>query len=469
MSRMRQGAVTVGLAEQIAHAYATTGEIPLPLVAASWDHHDIIRLGDELDAINPAATLRLLSLRRQNPPRQSHADRLKQAADAATMDALRDLGWQPPSAADPLHEWNLVDWATFWGHETDADEDWIVEPLFARGRGHAVYAGAKTGKSWSVLAACAAVATGRTFLGFTNPAATVLYVDYEMTEADIRDRLRSFGYGPDDDLSRLHYALLVSTPPLDTPEGGHALLAAAQTVSADLVVIDTTSRAVEGEENSSDTYKAFYRHTGAVLKHEGIALVRLDHSGKTAEKGMRGSSAKADDVDVVWRMERTDNGQQWKATHRRMGWVPEAVTINVIEDTDEDTFTFSGAGPAWPAGTKDCADILDNLGLSTEISTRAAQMALTEAGEGRRRRVVVAAVKWRKERHFDPGTTPDRYPTASNGTQNGNTTEPSGEQARDHAEPPTTDLWDRPPVTDRERGRAQSPAPVPVDDDEDWL
>jgi hypothetical protein len=56
------------------------------------------------------------------------------------------------------------------------------------------------------------------------------------------------------------------------------------------VVIDTVSRAIDGEENSNDTW----------LNQLGIAMIRLDHSGKDETKGMRGGSAKSGDVDAVW-------------------------------------------------------------------------------------------------------------------------------------------------------------------------
>ena len=77
---------------------------------------------------------------------------------------------------------------------------------------------------------------------------------------------------------------------LDTREGGAALLAYALSVGADLVVVDTMSRAVRGPENDADTVQNFYRATGGLLKGHGIALLRFDHAGKDAEKGQRGAA-----------------------------------------------------------------------------------------------------------------------------------------------------------------------------------
>ena len=53
---------------------------------------------------------------------------------------------------------------------------------------------------------------------------------------------------------------------------------------AEVVVIDTTGRAIEGEENSADSYREFARTTGLALKRAGIACVRTDHAGKKANQ-----------------------------------------------------------------------------------------------------------------------------------------------------------------------------------------
>lgn len=261
----------------------------------------------------------------------------------------------------PLARWR-IDWAAFWAAEDDESNRWLLEPLFARGRGHAIYAGAKTGKSYVVLAACAALATGQPFLAHPGgDPVEVLYVDYEMTEDDLRDRLEEFGYGPGDDLSHLHYVLLPSIEGLDTEEGGAALVAAAVAVGAELVIIDTTGRAVEGEENSADTFRAFYRHTGLGLKQAGIAFARLDHAGKDPGKGQRGSSGKNDDVDVVIQMTNVDNGKRLKATHRRMGWYPAQTDIQVIDGK------FSTSPRMYSAGVAKLAAAFDEWGVPLDM------------------------------------------------------------------------------------------------------
>jgi hypothetical protein len=151
----------------------------------------------------------------------------------------------------------LIDWTAFWARDRQ-DLDWLVEPFIARGRAHALAAPAKTGKSLLTLEAVAALATGRSVLA--QPAGDpvdVVYVDFEMTEDDLHERLTDLGYGTDDDLSHLHYHLLPSLPPLDTDAGGWVLEQMAGDHHAKLLVIDTIGRAVDGPENDAETFLAF--------------------------------------------------------------------------------------------------------------------------------------------------------------------------------------------------------------------
>ena len=84
--------------------------------------------------------------------------------------------------------------------------------------------------------------------------------------------------------------------------GGDQLLAAVQAYGSEVVIIDTVSRVIDGEESSNDTWLNVYRHTGLKLKVAGRAMIRLDHSGKDEARGQRGGSAKAGDVDAIWRL-----------------------------------------------------------------------------------------------------------------------------------------------------------------------
>lgn len=318
-----------------------------------------------------------------------------------------DDGWDPepwdvPDDSDlqPVDRWaaaHLIDWSKFWSRETG--EEWLIEPLIPARRGTAIVAGGKSGKSLLLLDVAAAFATGRDLLGRTNREGPrhVLYLDYEMIEEDLRERLESMGYGPDDDLSHLHYAGLPGIDPLDTARGGQYVVQMAQDVAAELVVIDTLARAVGGEENDADTYRAFYMHTGALLKQSGITLVRVDHVGHSAKDRARGSSAKADDVDLVWVLAVREEGLQLKHGGTcRVSWVPPEV--NLRRDTDPLRHVLIGYA-AWPAGTREVADRLDQLGAPLDVTKRkAVEMLKAADGKAARGEVVNNAVKFRRLR-----------------------------------------------------------------------
>ena len=330
---------------------------------------------------------------------RSEAARALRAEDYAEVDAFLEA--LPVVEAETPHEIevspaaqmqsrielaHIVEWGAFWDSD-QKDEDWLAYPLMPRGRAIALFAPAKAGKSTVVLAVAAALATGRPILGHkVAEPATVLYLDYEMTEADLKERLYELGYGPEDDLSRLKYALLPSLPPLDTREGAIAVLDLCDEFAVDAVVADTFGRAVEGEEDHADTVRAFYRHTGLALKARNITYLRTDHSGKDVSKGMRGSSAKNDDVDVVWKLTRMDTkdgsggGVKIERTHSRISWVPEELKINRVESEHGFDYILDFKAEVFPTGTAHDMQLLIELGINPSVNDTDAKKAIKAAG-----------------------------------------------------------------------------------------
>jgi len=168
------------------------------------------------------------------------------------------------------------------------------------GRTTTVVSPPKLGKSLLGLEIAAAVATGKAMWDREVQQRCVMYLDQEMGEADLRERLRDMGYGPDDDLSRLHYYLHQPWPLLDTEAGGMTLLNTIQACGAEVLIIDTQSKVLEGDENDAGTMTRFFRHTLGPLKASGLTVLLFDHVGREASKGPRGSSQKPADVDAVW-------------------------------------------------------------------------------------------------------------------------------------------------------------------------
>ncbi len=293
--------------------------------------------------------------------------------------------------------------------ESMDDSGFLVEPIVAAGRSHVLTGGMGDGKSLLVLWLVARACLGLRVLG--RPAGERLravIVDAENGTSDIVERLDAFGI----DLVDLHHAGTLAychlpniTHGLDTYQDAHALVRLAHDHRADLVVIDTATATVRGPENDADTWSNLARLVTAPLKSNGCSLIRIDHPGKDASKGTRGSSAKLADADVAWQLAPADRGGFILTNKkRRMPWVAARVSLHRTE-TDE-VIGWREVVSEYPAGTGATATALDALGIPDTASGNEAGKALKVAGDGRRREVVLAAQRYRRESGTTPGTTP---------------------------------------------------------------
>lgn len=193
-----------------------------------------------------------------------------------------------------------LDWDALY--DEDYVEEWIVDGFIGARRATALYSAPKLGKSLLMLELGVHASRGTPFIGMATRKTTVLYFDHENDpRGDIVPRLKSMGFTKEDlvNFKVLSYPDMAT---LDTAAGGRDMSQAVAQYDAGLVIIDTVSRTIEGEENSNDTWLAFYRNTGKWLKAAGIPYIRLDHSGKDESKGQRGGSAKSGDVDAIWQL-----------------------------------------------------------------------------------------------------------------------------------------------------------------------
>jgi len=249
-------------------------------------------------------------------PRYVRNVELPPVAPPATVIDHPDEEEDPGSAI--RRRFPALDWHALWNDDTE--EEWIIEPLLPARRFVALFSPPKVGKSLLMLELAVAIARGEEVLGYTpDRPRRVLYIDFENDpRGDIRTRLQAMGTKPDD-LEDLVYLSYPSLTHLDTFVGAAELLAICAEYDVEVVVIDTISRAVGGDENDNDTWLGLYRHTGLALKQNGIAAIRLDHTGKDPTKGMRGGSAKYGDVDAVWSMTYvTEHTLQLECTANRL-------------------------------------------------------------------------------------------------------------------------------------------------------
>ena len=287
----------------------------------------------------------------------------------------------------------LLDLNALLSGEVDDVGEWLIEPIIPRARSIAIYAKAGWGKSELSLFLALKAATGQAVLDRpAGPKLRVLYLDYEQAKGDIQDRIEEMGFKDSDDFSHLYYVLMPNLPLLDTELGGKTLIHWVEKYDAELVVIDTAARVIGGDENDAHTWQAFARHTGVPLKARGVTVLRVDHAGKDIGKGQRGSSSKNEDVDLLWQLNKRDDGAKLVAEKRRTSWIPQAVELVRYEDPLRYEFTTE----TWPAGTKEAADLLDTLNVPHDATRRTAQQMLKAAGEGMRTQLLGKAMKWRR-------------------------------------------------------------------------
>ena len=202
---------------------------------------------------------------------------------------------------------NLVNWRNLWAEEP-FEQTFLAWPLIPAQRLCALNGVAKVGKSLLALEAAACIATGRDFLGHPTVPGNVLYLDFENSpRTDVRPRLELMGFNPDE-LFRLKYLSYPNLPSFDTADSTNTLNKLLADFQPVLVVVDTISRIVDGEENSNDTWNKVFKHSETHLKQQGVSLLRLDHLGKTDSKGARGASAKSGTVDVSWKFTEAKSG-----------------------------------------------------------------------------------------------------------------------------------------------------------------
>ena len=293
---------------------------------------------------------------------------------------------------------------------------WLCEPLLPEGRHIALFGPPKVGKSLFGLELAACLASGREFLGRTAPPIRVLYLDDENhRHFDIRPRIKDMCFEAME-LENLVYVDFPDIAPLDTARGGEMLLAEVEEHGCELVILDTLARFVEGAENSNDTWNDFYRYSGMPLKKRGVAMVRLDHSGKDQVKGQRGGSAKSGDVDAVWRMSSAKEDSRilkLSCESSRMPIPAREITL-AIETKPHLHHKVIGGGvpltPAEKAAKQDAelANLLDAEGIPDGLSVRNTRDALATRGIPKGKDSVGRAIKIRNERETPVLVTTDK-------------------------------------------------------------
>lgn len=205
----------------------------------------------------------------------------------------------------------------------------------------AVYGPSGSAKSFLCIAAAAAIGEGERFFGYPTRQAPVLYAALE-GESGYRGRViawqRHHGRAMPDDLGFMLAPFRI-TEPQDVAD------LAAICPPGVVIIIDTLNRAAPGaDENSSRDMGAMIEGAKNLQRRTGGLVILVAHTGKNAEKGLRGHSSLFAALDAAIMVERTSDARTWRidkakdgedgATH---GFKLESVVIGTDDFGEEVT------------------------------------------------------------------------------------------------------------------------------------
>ena len=210
----------------------------------------------------------------------------------------------------------FLKWNEIW--DLPKEVNWCVPGVISFGRSHLWYGASGMGKSLVVQEIAACAAAGKSILGFPPlEPMKVLYLDNENTPlGDVIPRLEDMGFQKDE-LGSLAYLSFPQIPSLNLKEGGEIFTQLLEKFQPKLVILDTFSRFVDGDENQAITVQEFYKRCGIVMKRMKIAYIRIDHMGKDEEKKVRGTIAKRDDVDLIWKMKEVSPNSRFELINEK--------------------------------------------------------------------------------------------------------------------------------------------------------
>jgi hypothetical protein len=225
----------------------------------------------------------------------------------------------------------------------------------------AVYGPPKSGKTFLVLDAAAAITEGRTWFGHRTKPCPVVYVGLE-GEAGLSQRWQAYrivrGEAGKDRL-RFVTAQLSMLLAEDMTDLANVIKAAG--VDAGIVIIDTLNAASPGaDENSSVDMGRIIAAAKRLQAALGGLVLLVHHSGKEVGRGLRGHSSLSGALDAIIEVNRDANdNREWTLSRAKDSAesAPAGFRLDVVElgtDDDGDPITSCIVEPveARPQGKK---------------------------------------------------------------------------------------------------------------------
>lgn len=245
-------------------------------------------------------------------------------ASVDDFNAIPDHDFPPTIAEDDgpptLPPIILETWAEF-SAKADEDIPCIVDNLWPEGSLGFIASPPKKGKTWLALSLALSVATGQQFLArytVTRPR-RVLYIALEGHRGSLKTRIgclaRGMGIDPDGDIPNLDLTYKPRGINIASPAWANHVVDAADSIKAELVIVDVLRAAALIKENAQEDFAAL-RSNLAPLLEDGRSLAFLHHFTKLSETSkertpaerMSGSGAMYGALDVGVFITGAENG-----------------------------------------------------------------------------------------------------------------------------------------------------------------
>lgn len=177
----------------------------------------------------------------------------------------------------------------------------VVKDILPKRGKAVVYAPTKSGKSWLCLTLARSVIEGEPFLGLPTQRGRVLYIQFELGEEVLQERLLNTG--------QLYDNFFVGTSfdiKLDTTAGQKRIHKAIDVVEPDLLIIDPLYKGMSGDENEKQDMMGVLDFLDELIDAYRCSIFMVHHSGKDLTKRGRGSTALEDWVDSYLSMRATN-------------------------------------------------------------------------------------------------------------------------------------------------------------------
>lgn len=256
----------------------------------------------------------------------------------------------------------------------------IKNRLPARGLA-VIYGPSSSGKSFLALDLLQSIAFGRDWFGNKVKQCAVTYVALE-GEAGVAGRIKAYVTRHGSVSSDVGYVAEPFTllKVDDINDLANAILAAG---NADVVVVDTLSRAISGlDENDSKAMGQIIAAAKILQDLLGGLLLFIHHTGKDAARGMRGHSSLHAAVDCAIEVRRSGDRREWVIAKSKDGedGASHSFTLDVVSlghDSDGDEITSCVIGSNQSAQA--VAKKLPTLGRNQAIALNALEEPLRES------------------------------------------------------------------------------------------